>query len=115
MAILASETTRPMPPHHITPSRGGVSDNGRVTSNPELRDAPQTAYASAADGTNIAYQVVGDGPVDLVFVPGWISNVDLFWEMAATRRFFSRLASFARLIRSATRRPSRCAPTTCAR
>ena len=61
-------------------------------------EAPVTAYATADDGKNIAYQVVGDGAIDLVFVPGWISNLDLFWEMAATQRFFLRLASFARLI-----------------
>ena len=61
-------------------------------------DIPETKYATAPDGTNIAYQVVGDGPEDLVFVPGWISNLDLFWEMPASRRFFARLASFSRLI-----------------
>ncbi|MDQ5807832.1 MAG: adenylate/guanylate cyclase domain-containing protein, partial [Actinomycetota bacterium] len=61
-------------------------------------EAPVTRYATAPDGTNIAYQVVGEGDVDLVFVPGWISNLDLFWEMPASRRFFSRLASFARLV-----------------
>src|SRR4051812_45922264 len=64
----------------------------------DLAEAPETAYATAADGKNIAYQVVGDGPIDLVFVPGWISNLDLFWELPATQRFFLRLASFARLI-----------------
>lgn len=58
---------------------------------------PETHYATASDGTNIAYQVVGEGP-DLVFVPGWISNLDLFWEMPASRRFFERLTSFSRLI-----------------
>jgi class 3 adenylate cyclase/pimeloyl-ACP methyl ester carboxylesterase len=63
----------------------------------ELAIPPETAYATAPDGTNIAYQVVGDGP-DLLFVPGWISNLDLFWEAPASRRFFSRLASFSRLI-----------------
>ena len=63
-----------------------------------MTDAPETAYAEADDGTNIAYQVVGDGPLDLLFIPGWISNLDLFWELSASRRFFSRLASFARLI-----------------
>jgi pimeloyl-ACP methyl ester carboxylesterase/class 3 adenylate cyclase len=61
-------------------------------------EIPETSYAAAPDGTNIAYQVVGDGPLDLVFVPGWISNLDLFWELPASRRFFSRLASFSRLI-----------------
>ena len=60
-------------------------------------EPPETAYATAPDGTNIAYQVVGEGP-DLVFVPGWISNLDLFWELPAPRRFFTRLASFSRLI-----------------
>ncbi len=64
----------------------------------ELREAPETAYVRAADGVNIAYQVVGEGPLDLVFVPGWISNLDLFWELPAAQRFFSRLASVARLI-----------------
>ena len=67
-----------------------------MTSAAEIQ-APETRYATAPDGVNIAYQVVGEGP-DLVFVPGWISNVDLFWEVPACRRFFSRLASFARLI-----------------
>ena len=61
-------------------------------------ETPETAYATAADGVNIAYQVVGEGDRDLAFVPGWISNLDLFWELPAPRRFFSRLASFARLI-----------------
>jgi pimeloyl-ACP methyl ester carboxylesterase len=63
-----------------------------------VNEAPETRYATTGDGLNIAYQVAGDGPLDLVFVPGWISNLDLFWEFAASRRFFSRLASFARLI-----------------
>ena len=61
-------------------------------------DPPSTSYATAADGTNIAYQVVGKGDTDLVFVPGWISNLDLFWAFDPSARFFSRLASFARLI-----------------
>jgi pimeloyl-ACP methyl ester carboxylesterase len=58
---------------------------------------PQTHYARNGD-VNIAYQVVGEGPRDLVFVPGWISNVEVFWEEPAVVRFFERLASFARLI-----------------
>src|SRR5262249_1324587 len=58
---------------------------------------PRTHYARSGD-VNIAYQVVGDGPRDLVFVPGWISNVEVFWEEPVVVRFFERLASFARLI-----------------
>jgi pimeloyl-ACP methyl ester carboxylesterase len=46
----------------------------------------------------LAYQVVGGGPVDLVFVPGWISNIEMAWELPEFARFLGRLASFARLI-----------------
>ena len=41
---------------------------------------PDTHYTDSA-GVNIAYQVVGDGPVDLVHVPGWVSHVELAWEL----------------------------------
>jgi class 3 adenylate cyclase len=59
---------------------------------------PETRYAKAADGVHIAYQVVGEGPIDLVFVMGWTSNVEALWEEPSLARFFSRLASFSRLI-----------------
>jgi pimeloyl-ACP methyl ester carboxylesterase len=58
---------------------------------------PETHYANSGD-VRIAYQVTGDGPFDLVFVPGFISNLDLAWEEPNRARFFSRLASFSRLI-----------------
>src|SRR4029079_18869782 len=44
-------------------------------------DVPETRYAKAPDGTSIAYQVVGDGPVDLVYANGIWSNVDLMWDL----------------------------------
>ena len=47
---------------------------------------------------NIAYQVVGDGPLDLVFVMGWVSHLEYFWNEPSFARFLSRLASFSRLI-----------------
>src|SRR5512132_3821860 len=47
---------------------------------------------------HIAYQVVGEGPFDLVFVPGWVSHVELAWEEPTQARFLERLASFSRLI-----------------
>jgi pimeloyl-ACP methyl ester carboxylesterase len=47
---------------------------------------------------NIAYQVAGDGPFDLIYVPGWISNVELMWEEPAHAHVLDRLASFSRLI-----------------
>jgi class 3 adenylate cyclase len=59
--------------------------------------APETRYAKSGD-VNIAYQVLGDGPVDLVYVPGWVSHVELAWELPALVRGFERLASFSRLI-----------------
>ena len=58
---------------------------------------PQTRYAKSGD-VNVAYQVVGDGPVDLVYVPGWVSHIELAWELADLALGFERLASFSRLI-----------------
>src|SRR3954470_10493893 len=58
---------------------------------------PDTHYAKSGD-VRIAYQVAGDGPFDLVFVPGFISNLDLAWEEPHRARVWTRLASFARLI-----------------
>jgi len=59
--------------------------------------APETRYAKSGD-LSIAYQVAGDGPIDLIYVPGWISNVELNWEEPAHAHVLERLASFARLI-----------------
>ena len=47
---------------------------------------------------HIAYQVVGNGPIDIVLVPGWISHLELAWEQPRLAHFFRRLASFSRLI-----------------
>ena len=58
---------------------------------------PETRYAMSGE-VAIAYQVVGDGPFDLVFTPGAFSNAELMWEEAAMARFFGALASFSRLI-----------------
>jgi pimeloyl-ACP methyl ester carboxylesterase len=60
-------------------------------------DRPETRYA-VSDGVNIAYQVLGSGPFDLVYVPGWVSNVEMMWEEPRLASFLERLASFARLI-----------------
>ena len=60
-------------------------------------EVPETRYVKSGD-VNIAYQVVGDGPFDLVHVPPFVSNLELQWEDPAERRYFERLASFSRLI-----------------
>src|SRR5262245_54422823 len=58
---------------------------------------PDTRSAQSA-GVNIAYRVVGDGPIDVVYVPGWVSHVELAWELPDLAAGFERLASFSRLI-----------------
>ena len=61
-------------------------------------DVPETRYAKTADGVHVAYQAVGAGPVDLVFVMGWTTNIEAMWEEPNLARFLRRLASFSRLI-----------------
>lgn len=56
-----------------------------------------TRYARSGD-VNIAYQVVGDGPFDLVLVPGFITCIDYQWEIPSYERVYRKLASFSRLI-----------------
>jgi class 3 adenylate cyclase len=58
---------------------------------------PETRYAKSGD-VSIAYQVIGSGDFDLVFVPGFVSNLDLLWENPNWAHLFSRLAAFSRLI-----------------
>src|SRR5918995_1032106 len=58
---------------------------------------PETHYANSGD-VRIAYQVLGKGPFDLVFVPGFISNLDHYWDEPALTHFLLRLSSFSRLI-----------------
>ena len=61
-------------------------------------EAPETRYAKTADGIHIAYQVAGNGPRDLVFVPSAISHIECYWEEPSVGRYLSRLASFSRLM-----------------
>jgi class 3 adenylate cyclase len=62
-----------------------------------VTDRPRTRYATSGD-LDIAYQVVGEGPPDLVVVPPGLSLLDTGWDDAALARFWRRLASFSRLI-----------------
>jgi pimeloyl-ACP methyl ester carboxylesterase len=59
---------------------------------------PETRYARSGD-VNIAYQVVGEGPLDLVLVSGFVSHLDMDWDDPRSAHFLARLASFSRLIR----------------
>jgi len=58
---------------------------------------PETRYTRSGD-VNIAYQVFGEGRLDLVYVMGWVTNLEAFWQEPSVARFFQRLASFSRLI-----------------
>lgn len=57
---------------------------------------PDTQYARSGD-VHIAYQVFGDGPQDVVVIPGWVTHVEMLWEGPYFRRFFEALSAFARV------------------
>jgi class 3 adenylate cyclase/alpha-beta hydrolase superfamily lysophospholipase len=59
--------------------------------------APAVRYAASGD-LSIAYQVVGDGPVDVIWVPGFVSHVEILWELPLWRRLLDRLSAFARVV-----------------
>ena len=94
-----------------TAHRRGYRFIAEVTTPPQDSGPPRSSPASLPVGVtpgpvqyarsgdvNIAYQVCGDGPVDLVFVMGWVSHLEYFWKGPSFARFLSRLASFSRLI-----------------
>jgi pimeloyl-ACP methyl ester carboxylesterase len=74
--------------------RSGANDHGRLA---DLDGRPETAYARNGD-VHIAYQVLGEGPLDLVLIESWASHVEAFWEVAELARQRRRLAAIGRLI-----------------
>jgi class 3 adenylate cyclase len=58
---------------------------------------PETRYARSGD-VQIAYQTLGEGPLDLIWVAGYVTHLDVYWEDPGYRRFCERLASFSRLV-----------------
>jgi pimeloyl-ACP methyl ester carboxylesterase len=75
-------------PRHLRPNTPGE----------RLRDmVPETRFAWHGD-VALAYQVFGDGPMDFLYIPGWLSNVDVMWESPAYEGFLRRLATFSRVI-----------------
>src|SRR6185436_17618284 len=86
-----------------TPSAASVQTTALTESTPTPRARttgdlkPETRYAKSGD-INIAYQVLGDGPVDLIYVPGWVTHLEYGWEEPSVARFYRKLASFSRLI-----------------
>ncbi len=59
---------------------------------------PETRYAKTVDDVHIAYQVLGDGPVDFVYIGPWFTHLEYRWEQPRYARFLRRIASFSRLI-----------------
>jgi class 3 adenylate cyclase len=60
-------------------------------------DVPETRYAKSGDA-HIAFQVIGEGPIDIVWAPGFVHHIDLVWEEPSAARYFTGLASFSRLV-----------------
>jgi class 3 adenylate cyclase len=58
---------------------------------------PETQYAQSGE-LSIAYQCVGDGPVDLLFIPGFVSNVELLWDMPSWAEMLNQLSGIGRLV-----------------
>lgn len=60
-------------------------------------DKPHTHFTTV-DDLSIAYQVIGDGPIDLVYAHGWVSNIEYAWESPHFARFLTNLSRFCRLV-----------------
>jgi len=61
-------------------------------------DTPKTRYAKTADGVHIAYQAFGDGPINILFVLGWVTHIERMWDQPKIARFLEHLASFGRVM-----------------
>ena len=73
-------------------------DSGAVRREDAWMDIPETRYAKTADGVHIAYQVVGDGPIDICSSLGWITHIERMWTEPRLARLLTRLASFSRVM-----------------
>jgi class 3 adenylate cyclase/pimeloyl-ACP methyl ester carboxylesterase len=62
-----------------------------------MQQPPETRYVGTPEGS-VAYQVLGEGPRDLLFIQNWASNIEVMWDEPAIARYFERLAGFARVI-----------------
>src|SRR5262249_52597441 len=90
-----------------TPARGGArggppaataAAHGGTVGSVCVKPLPETGEGRAGEGVHLAYQVVGTGLLDLVWLPDWWNHVEAQWEEPRRARFLERLASFSRLI-----------------
>src|SRR5450759_2743929 len=81
------------------PRRGRRRASGRLVSlaTGGAVSTPVTRYAQSGEAS-IAYQVIGEGGLDVLFLTGWLTQLEQLWEAPANRRFLERLAAFGRLI-----------------
>jgi DNA-binding winged helix-turn-helix (wHTH) protein/pimeloyl-ACP methyl ester carboxylesterase len=93
---VASPSLTPFATYGASASSPGVTATAAAQGAAALTGSA-TRYARSGD-VNIAYQVIGDGPFDLVFVMGWVGHLEYFWAEPSFARFLRRLASFSRLI-----------------
>jgi class 3 adenylate cyclase len=84
---------------HRSPIRNGLAATATYCSHigAMIRTMTDVAFARSGD-VSIAYRVVGDGPIDLVYVQGAFTHLDVYWELPAFRRYCERLGEFSRLI-----------------
>jgi pimeloyl-ACP methyl ester carboxylesterase/DNA-binding winged helix-turn-helix (wHTH) protein len=100
IADVEIETTQPRAQTAAASAAGAPRRDRQVpivSTSPRDIDVPETHYTRSGD-VNIAYQLLGRGPIDLVFVMGWVSHLEYFWAEPSFARFLRRLASFSRLI-----------------
>jgi pimeloyl-ACP methyl ester carboxylesterase len=71
---------------------------GLIGSRLERRVMQRATRYAKSGRVSIAYQVVGDGPTDLILIPGFVSHVELAWEEPRLAHFLGRLAAFSRLV-----------------
>ena len=92
--LSSSSDTSPLPAQ----ASGGLTHAVRSDKTTELHsEIPEVRYTLSGD-VNIAYQALGSGELDIVFVMGWVSHLDWFWKEPNFARFLRRLSKFARLI-----------------
>ena len=88
----ASRDSSPSERHATAPKSVFVASGIRT-----VNAVPETSYASCGD-LSLAYQVFGDGPVELVFAGSFVSHVELFWTLPEFKAFFEQLATFCRVL-----------------
>ena len=80
-----------------TPSKG-PGDAICSAEEREMTDVPETRWARTVDGACIAYQDIGEGPVTLIVVHGWVSHLEVYWEQPRYVRFLRRLSRNMRVL-----------------